>query len=65
MQQTFKIKGMMCNHCKNNVEKNLAKVQGVTAVNVDLTEGIAYIEGDFDPAKIIATINELGYEYIG
>lgn len=65
MQQTFKIKGMMCNHCKNNVEKNLAKVQGVTAINVDLTEGIAYIEGDFDPAKIIATINELGYEYIG
>ena len=29
MQKSFKIKGMMCNHCKANVEKNLAKVEGV------------------------------------
>ncbi len=64
MQNSFKIKGMMCNHCKANVEKNLAKVEGVTSVSVDLTEGIAYVNGEFDPATIIATIDELGYEYI-
>lgn len=64
MQSKFRIKGMMCNHCKNNVEKNLAKVEGVTAVTVDLTEGVALVEGNFDPAKVVATINELGYEYV-
>lgn len=64
MQDSFKIKGMMCNHCKANVEKNLAKVEGVTNVRVELAEGTAYIDGTFDRNKIIETINELGYEYI-
>lgn len=65
MQKSFRIKGMMCNHCKANVEKNLAKIDGVTAVRVELSEGIAYIDGNFDATQVIATINELGYEYIG
>lgn len=64
MKNSFKIKGMMCNHCKANVEKNLAKIDGVTNVTVDLTEGIAYVDGNFDSDKIIETINSIGYEYI-
>lgn len=64
MINTFKIKGMMCNHCKANVEKNIAKIEGVTSVIVDLTEGTAKVEGEFDPTKVIETINSLGYEYI-
>lgn len=64
MQSSFKIKGMMCNHCKENVEKNIAKIEGVTAVSVDLSEGIAYVDGNFEPQKIIDTIKGLGYEYI-
>ena len=56
---------MMCNHCKANVEKALANIDGVTAVRVDLGEGIAYIDGkNVDRDKVIATIKELGYEYI-
>lgn len=65
MQNSFKIKGMMCNHCKNNVEKNLAQVEGVTSVRVELAEGVAYVDGTFDSAKIIEVINALGYEYLG
>lgn len=64
MQTTFKIKGMMCNHCKNNVEKNLSKIEGVTSVRVELAEGIAYVEGVFDKVAIIDSIKELGYEYV-
>jgi copper chaperone CopZ len=57
---------MMCNHCKANVEKNLSKVKGVSGVQVNLSEGIAYIEGDgYAPEEIINTINSLGYRYIG
>ena len=65
MQKSFKIKGMMCNHCKANVEKNLAKVEGVTAVQVNLEQGIAYVEGYFDSQKVVETIENLGYEYLG
>ena len=65
MQKSFKIKGMMCNHCKANVENNLAKVEGVTAVQVNLEQGIAYVEGYFDSQKVVETIENLGYEYLG
>ena len=62
---SFRINGMMCNHCKANVEKALANIEGVTAVRVELNEGIAYIDGkNVDCCKVIATIKELGYEYI-
>lgn len=64
MQNTFKIKGMMCNHCKANVERNIQKIDGVTSVTVDLNNGTAYVDGNFDTAKIIETIQNLGYEYI-
>lgn len=64
-QQKFKINGMMCNHCKANVEKALAGIDGVRSVHVELSEGIAYIKGEnIDTKKIISTINALGYKYI-
>ena len=64
-QQQFKINGMMCNHCKANVEKALAGIAGVHSVHVELSEGIAYIKGEnIDTKKVISTINTLGYECI-
>ena len=65
MTKEYKIKGMMCAHCQANVEKNLAAIEGVEKVTVDLASGIAYIEGDVKPEVIIAKIEQLGYEYIG
>ena len=64
MKNCFKIKGMMCNHCKANVERALSAVEGVTSVEVDLAAGTARVEGTFNPETIIATIRQLGYEYV-
>ncbi|MBQ5638412.1 MAG: heavy-metal-associated domain-containing protein, partial [Alistipes sp.] len=64
MEKAYKIKGMMCNHCKANVERNLAKLEGVESVRVDLAEGVAYVTGDVEPQKVIDLINDLGYEYL-
>lgn len=64
MEQEFKISGMMCNHCKANVERTLAKIEGVETVRVDLGEGKAYVSGAVDPAKVVAAIEEMGYEYV-
>ena len=62
-EHKFKINGMMCNHCKANVEKAIAGIEGVRAVRVELSEGIAYIDGEkIDPQKVISTINGIGYE---
>ena len=61
-QQIFHIKGMMCNHCKASVERSLAGIEGVTAVQVDLENGTAYVEGNFDTDAVISAIKSLGYE---
>lgn len=63
--QSFRIEGMMCNHCRENVEKSLRQLDGVEDVHVDLGKGTAYVKGeDIDRNKVIATINSLGYRYI-
>ena len=63
--KSYRIEGMMCNHCKANVEKAISGIEGVTSVTVDLAEGRAYVEGNNIPhEKVIATIQQLGYRYI-
>ena len=62
MSKEYKIKGMSCAHCKASVEKNLALIPGVTSVVVDLSAGIAYVEGDHDPAAVMERIKSLGFD---
>lgn len=61
MKREYKIGGMMCGHCKANVERNIATVAGVKAVTVDLPGGIAYVEGEHNADDIIAMVISLGY----
>ncbi len=60
----FKVKGMMCAHCKANVEKGLAALPGVEKVTVDLAKGTALVEGFVPDQLIIDCIEDLGYEYV-
>lgn len=53
MEKKMLIEGMMCNHCKAAVEKNLAKVPGVTACTVDLAAKTATIVMDSDVADSV------------
>ena len=59
----FKVKGMMCAHCKANVEKGLAALPGVEKVTVDLAKGTALVEGFVPDQLIIDCIEDLGYQY--
>ena len=59
----FKVKGMMCAHCKANVEKGLAALPGVEKVTVDLAKGTALVEGSVPDQLIIDCIEDLGYQY--
>ena len=60
----FKVKGMMCAHCKANVEKGLAALPGVEKVTVDLAKGTALVEGNIPDQLIIDCIEDLGYEVV-
>ena len=57
----YQVKGMMCNHCKANVENGLASLEGVKKVTVDLATGTAYVEGDVDDQAVMDKISQLGY----
>ena len=59
----FKVKGMMCAHCKANVEKGIAALPGVEKVTVDLAKGTALVEGSIPDQLIIDCIEDLGYQY--
>ena len=60
----FKVKGMMCAHCKANVEKGVAALPGVEKVTVDLAKGTALVEGSIPDQIVIDCIEDLGYEVI-
>lgn len=61
-ERVYAVKGMMCNHCKANVERVISAVGGVESVEVDLADGIARVEGAADSGEIIAAVTCAGYE---
>ncbi len=64
--KTINVVGMTCNHCKATVENNISKIEGVEAVNADLSTGHVIIEGEtIDLDLIEETVNGLGYKYNG
>jgi P-type Cu+ transporter len=46
MKVVYTVAGMSCKNCKAHVEDTLRKVEGITAVTVDLEEGEAVVEMD-------------------
>lgn len=64
MKNIYRIKGMMCNHCKANVERTLSALEGVVSVSVDLAAGEATVEGSVERQRVIDAIRSMGYEYV-
>lgn len=65
MMTKYKVNGMSCNHCKESVEKNLRKLNGITSVSVDLNSGTASVDGTVTEEQVKAVIEDLGFEYGG
>ncbi|ROL61492.1 permease [Bacteroidetes/Chlorobi group bacterium ChocPot_Mid] len=62
--KTIKIEGMTCNHCVMNVKKAISSVEGVSDVEVNLSQGEAYVKGDFDLSKVNTAITDVGYKVV-
>jgi len=60
--KSYKITGMMCQHCRASVEKGLAALNGVDNVTVDLATGMARIEGDVTDQQVDEAVTALGYQ---
>ncbi len=60
---TYTVEGMTCDHCVRAVTEEVAKLGGVTDVDVDLTSGRVAVTSDrpVDDAAFVAAVDEAGY----
>ena len=61
---TYTVTGMTCEHCVKAVSGEVAKIDGVTAVEVDLGSGAVTVTSDtaLDESIVRAAVDEAGYE---
>jgi copper chaperone CopZ len=60
---TYLVPGMHCDHCKAAVSAELARVEGVEAVEIDLDTKQVVVRGQqLDERKLRAAIDAAGYE---
>ena len=66
MQTTLKVEGMMCKHCQKHVHDALAKMDGVTAVEVSLENNSATVDAtrEISADEFAKVIEDAGYELI-
>ena len=66
MKTTLKIEGMMCKHCQKHVHDALAKMDGVTDVEVSLENKNAVVtsEKEISTADFEKVIADAGYELV-
>ncbi|MBJ7607805.1 MAG: heavy-metal-associated domain-containing protein [Candidatus Dormibacteraeota bacterium] len=61
---TYRVVGMTCGHCVDAVSTEMAKLAGVTGVEVDLNSGAVKVTstGPLAAADVVAAVDEAGYE---
>ena len=58
----YTVHGMTCNHCVMSVREEVAEVEGVTAVDVDLASGRMAVTGSALSDEVIArAVEDAGY----
>ena len=62
MTRSYSVPGISCDHCKTAIEAEVAKVAGVTTVEVDVENKTVSVVGDADDADVRAAIDEAGYD---
>ena len=61
---TYPVQGMSCQHCVDAVTGEVAKVEGVTGVEVDLGSGTVTVtsQAPLDLEVVRAAVDEAGYD---
>ncbi len=63
---TYAVTGMTCGHCEGSVRTEVAKVEGVTGIQVSAASGSLVITSDavLDDAAVLAAVDEAGYSAV-
>lgn len=60
---TYTVEGIHCDHCREAISREVAKVPGVSSVEVDLTSKLVAVHGtDVNDSVVRQAIREAGYE---
>ena len=62
---SFRIGGMRCHNCKNNVTKAISKLATVKEVTVNLSDAIACIKGNPTDEEVKKAVEAIGFEFKG
>ncbi len=57
----FHVTGMKCNGCVTKVREAIAKLSGVSGVEVDLQNARAVVQGQVDTQAVIRAVKDAGY----
>ena len=66
-ENTFRVEGMSCGHCKAAVEGGLKELPGVEKANADVGRGtveISYEDGTVTTEDLKGAIEEAGYTVV-
>ena len=64
MAKEYTIKGMHCSHCQATVVKSISSVKGVKQVDVNLSTGIAKVEGEHNAEDVVAAVRDAGFDVV-
>jgi copper ion binding protein len=61
----YAVKGMTCGHCVSAVSAEVGRIDGVTAVDVDLATGTVTVSSEtaLDETAVREAVDEAGYEF--
>lgn len=62
LSKEYTVKGMNCSHCQAAVEEAISSVSGVEKVVVNLTTGIARVEGTHDSGDVVSAVRKAGFD---
>lgn len=62
----YTVTGMSCGHCESSVREEVAKIAGVTGIQVSAADGRLVIDADTEvaDADVLAAVDEAGYSAV-
>lgn len=63
---TYSVTGMTCGHCEGSVRSEVAKLDGVTDIEVSAATGSLSVTSitELDDAAVLAAVDEAGYSAV-
>jgi len=64
VRKIVSVPNISCNHCANAIKRELAEIEGITSVEVDLASKKVAIEWGDPPARwenVLRVLREIGY----